>query len=130
MDRVTGGCLCGAVRIEAVGRPDRVGLCHCLDCRKHHGAPFFAAAVFAEDAVTVVGEVGSYLGRAFCPVCGSSVFSRSEGVVEVHLGALDAPDQFTPSYELWTIRRESWLPAFPWMQQHERDAEADDEAKE
>ena len=40
MDRVTGGCLCGDVRIVASGRPYRVGLCHCLDCRKHHGALF------------------------------------------------------------------------------------------
>ena len=30
----TGGCPCGAVRIEAAGAPYRVGLCHCLDCRK------------------------------------------------------------------------------------------------
>jgi len=121
MDQVTGGCLCGAVRIEAVGRPDRVGLCHCFDCRKHHGAPFFASAVFAEDAVTVVGEVGSYRGRAFCPVCGSSVFSRSEGEVEVHLGALDEVGVFVPDYELWTERREPWLPVFPGMKGYARD---------
>ncbi|GGA97683.1 GFA family protein [Allosediminivita pacifica] len=113
MERVTGGCLCGAVRIEAVGRPDRVGLCHCLDCRKHHGAPFFVAAVFAEEAVTVTGEVGSYKGRAFCPVCGSSVFARSAGEVEVHLGALDEVGVFVPDYELWMERREPWLPVFP-----------------
>ena len=31
----TGGCLCGSVRIVASGRPYRVGVCHCLDCRKH-----------------------------------------------------------------------------------------------
>ena len=40
MDRYTGGCLCGDVRIVAAGRPYRVGLCHCLDCRKLM-APFF-----------------------------------------------------------------------------------------
>lgn len=33
-----GGCLCGDVRLVASGRPYRAGLCHCLDCRKHHGA--------------------------------------------------------------------------------------------
>lgn len=31
----------------------------------------------------------------------------------MHLGALDAPDQLTPTYECWTVRREAWLPAFP-----------------
>lgn len=125
MDQVTGGCLCGAVRFVAAGRPDRVGLCHCLDCRKHHGALFFAAAVYPEGAVTVEGETASYAGRHFCPRCGSSVFARSGGEVEVHLGALDAPDQFTPTYELWTVRRESWLPAFPLDRHFERNREED-----
>ena len=121
MDRVTGGCLCGRVRIAASGRPIRVGVCHCLDCRKHHGALFHASAIFPEDAVVVEGETRNYAGRYFCPDCGSSVFSRSPGEVEVHLGTLDAPDQFQPSYELWTIRRESWLPAFPLAERYERD---------
>ena len=26
--------------------------------------------------------------------------------------ALDAPDQLRPTYELWTVRREAWLPEF------------------
>lgn len=125
MDQVTGGCLCGAVRFVAAGRPDRVGLCHCLDCRKHHGALFFAAAVYPEGAVTVEGETASYAGRHFCPRCGSSVFARSGAEVEVHLGALDAPDQFAPTYELWTVRRESWLPAFPLDRSFERNREED-----
>jgi hypothetical protein len=46
MTQHTGGCLCGAIRITATGQPNRTGLCHCLDCRKHHGALFFAAAIF------------------------------------------------------------------------------------
>ena len=50
-DPATGGCPCGAVRIAAAGAPWRVGLCHCLDCRKHHGAPFFAAAIFPHGTV-------------------------------------------------------------------------------
>ncbi|WP_299042679.1 GFA family protein [uncultured Tateyamaria sp.] len=110
MHEVKGGCLCGAVRLVAAGRPDRVGLCHCLDCRKHHGAVFFAAAVFPEHAVKVRGRTAEYRDRHFCPRCGSSVFARSPGEIEVHLGALDDPNQFTPDYELWTVRREDWLP--------------------
>lgn len=125
MDRVTGGCLCGAVRIEAAGRPYRVGLCHCLDCRKHHGALFFAAAIFPQDAVTIEGETRAWRNRHFCPRCGSSVFARYEDEIELHLGTLDAPDQFMPSYENWTIRREAWLPPFPLAHQYERDRESE-----
>jgi len=120
-ERVTGGCLCGDIRIVATGRPYRVGLCHCLDCRKHHGALFHASAVFPETAVSVSGSVKGYEGRFFCPRCGSSVFSRSGDEVEVHLGTLDTPDRFRPSYELWTIRREGWLPQFPLARQYETD---------
>lgn len=113
MDQIEGGCLCKAVRLVAVGRPFRVGLCHCLDCRKHHGALFYAAAVYPQTAVTISGQTRAYKGRHFCPTCGSSVFARSGDEIEVHLGALDAADQLIPTYESWTIRRESWLPAFP-----------------
>ena len=107
-----GGCLCGAVRVVAVGEPTRVGLCHCLDCRKHGGSLFFAGAIFPDAAVRVSGETRVYGNRHFCPTCGSSVFGRWDDEVDLHLGALDAADQFRPTYELFTARREAWLPDF------------------
>ncbi len=97
---VAGGCLCGAVRFVARGAPWRVGLCHCLDCRKHSGALFSALAMFPETAVELTGATQAYGGWHFCPRCGSSVFFRSGDEVEINLGSLDAPDQFAPSYEL------------------------------
>jgi hypothetical protein len=121
MDRYTGGCLCGAVRIAAQGRPYRVGLCHCLDCRKHHGALFHASAIFPEESVAIAGETHHYAGRHFCPRCGSSVFARTGDEVEVNLGSLDSPDQLQPTYESWTVRRESWLPPFPLARHYARD---------
>lgn len=124
-DPVTGGCLCGEVRLHATGQPFRVGICHCLDCRKHHGALFYAAAIFPRDAVTVEGETGAYAGRHFCRRCGSSVFAVSGDEIEVHLGSLDAPDRFVPTYEGWTVRREAWLPEFPHMPRYERDRETE-----
>ncbi|SDT09634.1 Uncharacterized conserved protein [Halopseudomonas xinjiangensis] len=126
MDSVCGGCLCGKVRFKAVGGPDRVGLCHCLDCRKHHGALFHASAIFPQQAVKVEGVPHSYAGRYFCPDCGSSVFSRTGDEVEVNLGSLDETDRFTPSYELWTVRREGWLPVFPVERRYEGDREPED----
>ena len=124
MEEFAGGCLCGDVRVAASGPPYRVGICHCLDCRKHHGALFQAFAIFPADAVTIVGQTGEYAGRHFCPRCGSSLYSCSGDEIEVNLGSLDAPDQLSPTYELWTIRRESWLPEFPIKRRYERDRES------
>ena len=42
--------------------------------------------------------------------------------MDLHLGALDAPDQFKPTYELWTVRREGWLPDFG-LERFEHDRE-------
>ena len=122
--RHSGGCLCGAVRFVATGQPYRVGLCHCLDCRKHTGSLFHALAMFPQDAVTVEGQTRAFRGRHFCPECGSSVFGCSDDEIEIALGALDAIDQLKPTYELWTIRREGWLPAFPLKGHYVRNRES------
>ncbi len=121
MTQTSGGCLCGDIRFVATGEPIRVGVCHCIDCRKHHGAVFFAAAVFPTEAVTVTGKTRHYEGRHFCPRCGSSVFAQSGREIELHLGAFDTPNQFEPTYEIWTDRREAWLPSFSTMQSHPKD---------
>ncbi|UYN98724.1 MAG: GFA family protein [Devosia sp.] len=115
-----GGCLCGRVRFVTHGAPYRVGICHCLDCRKHHGALFHASAIFPEAAVTISGTTKNYEGRCFCPHCGSSVFSRSDDEIEVNLGSFDAPDTFRPTYELWTERREAFLPEFAGTRRYDR----------
>ena len=125
MDTFKGGCLCGDVRIEVTGQPYRVGLCHCLDCRKHHGALFFAAAIFPEEAVVITGDTQQYANRHFCARCGSSVFARYDDEIEVHLGTLDAPNQLVPTYENWVIRRESWLPPMPLQNHYQRDRESE-----
>lgn len=129
MTRTSGGCLCGQLRVEASGQPYRVGICHCIDCRKAHGALFHASAIFPADAVTVQGEVRTYAGRHFCPYCGSTVFGRSGDEFELNLGSMDAPDQFKPTYELWTIRREAWLPEFPDTARYERNRTGSERAE-
>jgi hypothetical protein len=121
MDRFGGSCFCGDVQITALGRPYRVGLCHCLECRKHHGALFDAAAVFAQEAVTVSCETRDYAGRFFYTRCGSPVFARSDDEIEIHLGSLDAADHLIPTYESWTVHRAAWLPAFGHTTSYTRD---------
>ena len=88
---------------------------------QHHGAAFYAAAVFQRVAVTVTGTAHSFDGRFFCPRCGASVFAETGDEIELHLGVMDAPNQFTPTYELWTCRREAWLPPVGDMTQYDKD---------
>jgi len=114
-----GGCACGAVRYGVTGGPLRVGLCHCFTCRKRHGAPFNAFAVFRADKVRIEGRTQVWAGAEHgllhgCPVCGSPLFwtatDETDDEIEIHLGGLDDVGQFTPQYEVWVKRREPWLP--------------------
>ena len=119
MDRFTGGCLCGNVRFVAWGLPYRVGICHCMDCRKHHGALFHASAIFPEDAVTVEGETRDYAGRHFCPRCGSHLFASSSARPQfrvVRVGALDDPSTVAPSANIWTRSAPAWACMDPGLE--------------
>lgn len=125
-----GGCNCGRVRIEVRGEPTRVGLCHCLTCRKETGAPFMAFADWPRSQVAVAGETANWTSttdrRHFCPFCGSTLFAtdaaETDDEVEIRLGTLDeTPSGLTPGYELWVDRREHWLEAVSGAMQHRRD---------
>ena len=118
-----GGCLCRAVRLTARGMPNRVGICHCLDCRKHLGAVFLTFAVFADQAVEIFGCTSEYQNRNFCPACGSSLFGRNGDEIEIYVGCLDSPNEIKPTYESWVIRREAWLPHFDGARRYQRDRE-------
>jgi hypothetical protein len=82
-----GGCLCGAVRFKAEGEPVNVRICHCRNCQKAMGSPFFARALFDQNALTVEGDTARYasseaLDRVFCKICGTRLFSwRRNGTV-------------------------------------------------
>jgi len=111
----TGGCACGQLTYKAQGQPKRVGLCHCMTCRKETGSVFNAFAVFPAERVTISGEsrIWQPAGggqRRFCPECGSLAFYSDGGdEIEIMLGTFDRTDLFRPTYEAWTKRRESWL---------------------
>jgi hypothetical protein len=120
-----GGCNCGQVRLEMRDEPIRVGLCHCLTCRKETGGPFMAFAVWRRHQVTVSGETRSWIAltdhRHFCPHCGSALFGAIDAndEIEVRLGCLDdAPSNLLPQYELWVSRREIWQHAVQGVMQH------------
>jgi hypothetical protein len=125
----TGGCACGRLRFRAHGEPLRVGLCHCLTCRKVSGSAFNAFVMFAADQVDIEGEFEPWAtsathDRCFCSGCGSQTFARelATAEVEIKLGAFDEPNLFLPTYEAWAARREGWL-HIPGLRAYERNRE-------
>ena len=112
MEHYTAGCLCGSVRVVAIGRPYRVGICHCLDCRKHHGALFHASAIFPAAAVAITGAYRSFGDRSFCPTCGTTVSHTAElrpGMRTIAAGTFDDPTWFKIDRHIWVQSKLPWV---------------------
>ena len=80
--KMTGRCLCGAVRITAAEVPVEFGACHCGMCRKWGGGgPLFAVHCSGEIAFDGAENIVRYHSsewaeRAFCKKCGTNLFYR------------------------------------------------------
>ena len=121
-----GGCLCGAVRFRCEGEPINVRICHCRNCQKAMGSPFFARALFDQKALMVEGETARYassevLDRVFCKTCGTRLFAwrKQPAVAGVALAAFDDRNAFAPTDHMWVTEKMDWvrledgLPQYP-----------------
>jgi hypothetical protein len=94
-----GSCLCGGVQYEVPlhSISDRIAHCHCVDCRKFHGAAF---STFGEtsklkftkgNAKLVTFTTPNGAQRQFCRTCGSSLTFRgkNQGTFEFSLATLE-----------------------------------------
>ena len=122
-----GGCLCGGVRFEADGAPERVVACHCSMCRMHTGAPFVVLAVYPPERVRVTGKTQDYRSsaqvlRRRCAACGAQFLIESErtGAIELYSGCFDDPEPLVPDYEIFVVNRPAWLPALGDIPRFER----------
>ena len=129
-DAITGGCLCGGVRFEVRGPFLRASHCHCSRCRRHSGtAVCTQGRVLREHFRLLQGAdlVRNYrpeggMAKAFCSVCGSSMFGGTwpEGPqVSIRLGSLDGDPGIRPQYHTFVAARAPWdeitddLPQYP-----------------
>jgi hypothetical protein len=126
MTKYEGGCLCGAVRYKAEVTPINERVCHCRICQKAIGAAFNARLLFRIDDVTVEGPVATVnsspdLLRGFCPVCGTTMFSRrdSRNILGVTSGSLDDPSLFKPDMHFWTASKQPWVMLDDGLPQYE-----------
>lgn len=123
--QVSGQCLCGAVRYRGDAEPQFQGKCYCTDCRKTSAAGHAAMMGFAADAIRFTGDVrefhskadsGADVTRAFCPTCGTGIYSRNSkmpGLIFLRASTLDDPNLFAPQMIVWAARAPAWDPVNP-----------------
>ncbi len=124
--RLTGGCLCGAVRYAFEGTPGAAGWCHCRMCQRSSGAPAQTYVVLAAEGFRYLtcapalyrsSERGE---RRFCAACGSQIEFRERGGAEISLnsGTLDDPALVPPDRHIWTSSEVPWFAAAPGLPRH------------
>lgn len=101
-EKITGGCLCGSVRYEALGKPVCVGHCHCQTCRRHTGAPIVTFVMFAADQVRFperdrdIYRSSPHVKRGFCGQCGTPLTWEGKfkgiDIIEFYVSTTDDPD--------------------------------------
>ena len=116
---VLGGCLCGEVRFEVTAPFRRANHCHCSRCRKHSGTfgetqgrvPRSGFRLLAgEESIRVFRPEGG-AAKAFCSVCGSSLFGGDwphGDEVSIRLGALDGDPGIRPQYHSFVASKAPW----------------------
>ena len=125
---ITGGCHCGAVRYQAEGQALTHALCHCMDCRRHAGAPMVGWTMYPKDAVKVTKGMPKVYSssangrRHFCPDCGTGLFYENAeilpGIIDIQSATYDDAAAVPPQAHIQIAERIGWmeraheLPAF------------------
>jgi len=132
MTSMTGGCLCGGVRMRFQASPCSLGSVAARDCQRQSGSGHAAGWGFAETGFRLIsgepkrytktGDSGNTITRCFCPDCGSTVFllvSARPHLVTVRVGTLDDPSGFRPESAIFVRSAQPWdhidpaLPRYP-----------------
>ncbi len=119
-ERVSGGCLCGAVRFEIEFPTITCGHCHCSMCRRAHGAGFVTWIIaerqrwriLAGEERLVRYRSSDHGTRSFCGTCGSTLFFESTSrpdQVDVVLANVEGKIDRDPELHVYFDDRAEWV---------------------
>ena len=124
MEKLNGGCYCGAVRYQIACPPAWSGHCHCRSCQLALGAAFVTwAKVAAEDFAVTKGEIRKFqktpgITRGFCGDCGTTLTYAAETEVEGQdwsadawftASTLDNPSVAEPKTHVFVSHQQPWI---------------------
>jgi hypothetical protein len=133
--KIDGACHCGFITIEGEADPDKVQICHCTDCQTGTGSAFRVSIPVPGASFKMKGQPTAYVkttadsGRprvqAFCPRCGSPIYSTTPGegvqaAYMVRVGILRQRDQLTPRRQNWFRSARAWVTELDAIPKNER----------
>ncbi len=122
--RIDGSCHCGFIKIEGEADPEKTQICHCTDCQTGTGSAFRISIPVPGASFKMTGQPTTYVkttadsGRprvqAFCPKCGSPIYSTTSGdgvqpSYTVRVGLLRQRDQLAPRRQQWFRSARPWV---------------------
>jgi hypothetical protein len=122
--KIDGSCHCGYITIEGEADPEKVNICHCTDCQTGTGSAFRVSVPVPGTAFRMTGQPTAYVKttadsgnprvQAFCPRCGSPIYSTSPGegvqpAYMVRVGILRQRREFVPKKQNWFRSSLPWL---------------------
>jgi hypothetical protein len=120
--KIDGGCHCGNITYVAEIDPDKVGICHCTDCQTLSGSAFRTSVPAAREAFSLRGgqpkiyvktaESGAKRAQAFCPECGSPIYSAAVSeppVFNIRVGTVRQRAELRPKTQGWCRSALDWV---------------------
>jgi hypothetical protein len=120
--KIEGGCHCGYISYTAEADPGKAAICHCTDCQRLSGSAFRTVVPVSSETLRLTGEPTIYVKtgdsgnrrqQAFCPKCGSPIYSAPPGdgpkLHFIRVGTINQRDQFVPKAQVWARSRQRWL---------------------
>jgi hypothetical protein len=135
--KIEGACHCGYITIEAEADPEKTTICHCTDCQVGTGSAFRVSIPVPGATFKMSGQPASYVKttaesgnprvQAFCPRCGSPIYSTSPGEgtqpsYMVRVGILRQREEFVPKRQNWFRSAQPWVTALGSLQRNEKQA--------
>lgn len=118
--KISGGCLCGAVKFVVDDRFDKFYLCHCIQCRKVSGSSHASNLFTTIDHIKWLSGVDKTVRfdhkegeftKVFCSECGSGLPYKSltSDSLIVPAGSLDEEPSLAPQAQIFCGEKAGWF---------------------
>ena len=130
--KITGSCLCGAVKYIINGPIKAVANCHCNVCQKVTGSVFGTIAVIGENDLEVIDgqdklmtyQISEKAIKYFCRSCGTPIFNRHKrypGNHMIQVGSFDDPALAIPAINIFCESMLPWVKSIADLKCFERE---------